>query len=80
MALRNAFKSTDFKVYGCLKTNLTRIAQKIQENGSPFLITDMIRATVEVEQISDIQDAYLIIQDIDTISTIKISNKLMTSV
>ena len=45
------------KVTGNLKTNFCRITSKIEEVG-PYKLTDMIRATVELESFDYIEQAY----------------------
>lgn len=53
--IRHVFRRTSFLVTGGIKSNLIRIAQKIESNDfeleGPFRVTDMLRATVKVETI-----------------------------
>ena len=50
------------KVIGNLKSNLQRIAQKIKsfpgEEINPFRVTDMIRATINVQKTDDLIEAF----------------------
>ncbi len=47
-------KGSECEIYGNQKQNLTRIGQKIEEDKTPFRITDMVRATVQVNDISQV--------------------------
>ena len=45
------FKRSGFRVYGSIKSNILRIAQKIRlNNGNLYQIDDMIRASVIVDE------------------------------
>jgi hypothetical protein len=44
---------------GTIKSNLVRITQKIQDNkGNPFSITDMVRATITVDEPTQLETIY----------------------
>ena len=61
MKVRNTFKKFKLnRVTGNLKTNLARIAQKIEDGGNKgiFKVTDMIRATVICETVDQMDEAY----------------------
>ena len=49
--MRNLFKPLGFGVAVGMKGNLARIAQKIEENGNPYTIADMVRGMVYVDQL-----------------------------
>ena len=51
--LRNIFKADKlgFGVAVGMKGNLARIAQKIEENGNPYTIADMVRGMVYVDEL-----------------------------
>ena len=57
-SLRHLLKGMDLKYRGGIKSGLVRIAQKIEEDGSPYGITDMIRATVYCNSIEQLWDVY----------------------
>ena len=57
--MKEKFKKTDFRVYGGLKTNISRIADKIKENGGDmFRVYDMVRATIVCQNIKNLRKAY----------------------
>lgn len=53
--LKHSFRKDNFRITGGLKTNMARIALKIQlnefEKDGPLRITDMIRATIVIDTI-----------------------------
>ena len=57
-SLRHLLKGLNLKYRGGIKSNLIRIAQKIEEDGSPYSVTDMIRATVYCNSIDQLWDVY----------------------
>ena len=64
MHIRNAFRKVNVnRVTGNLKTNLQRVRIKVKQCKPPeegaFRVTDMIRATVILYSIDQLQDAYL---------------------
>ena len=69
-----------------MKSNLNRIAEKVAahtiykdlEDG-PYRVTDMIRATVQVENGPEMQQAYDIVKKtIGMLDLLKITNEIMT--
>ena len=73
--LKNFYSGTNYKVSGNLKQNLRRIAQKVQEDGWER-ITDMIRATIIVQDASELEHAYHILSKIPEYNIVKIKNKI----
>jgi len=66
-------RNSGFFMKGKLKSNIVRIAQKMDEcQGNPFRITDMIRATIVVQKPEDIVLAYQMIQRKNYFNIIKI--------
>lgn len=75
-----------FKIKGGIKSNLTRLAVKIcekdphDEHDSKFKITDMIRATVYVNDIGHLKDCYERIATMNALEVIRVQNHLNTPV
>jgi len=73
--LRNKFKKTRFKVFGNVKSNIVRIEQKIEEEGGNLgKLTDMIRATIVVDDPTQMREAYDLVKDTMYIQIIRVKN------
>ena len=51
---KDKFKKSPYHIYGSSKQNIVRIAQKIMVSKCPFMVTDMIRVTIEVDHLNQI--------------------------
>ena len=64
MAIRSQLRKLKLnKIYGNMKTNIARVAQHLRTSQYPpeeahFRITDMIRATVVLDYVDQLEDAY----------------------
>ena len=83
--LRTKFKRTGFQIVGNLKSNLGRIAQKIEQNdvegeeNNPFRVFDMLRLTIVVTDYLKIKEAYLMLTSMKPqLQVVRVQNYLNT--
>lgn len=83
-AIKHALRPDGFRIFGGLKTNLARIALKIQlnefEKDGALRITDMVRCIIVVDQIPEANAVFARLKRIDCITIIRIENNIKEEV
>ena len=56
---------------------MSRIAQKIERNGSKFRLSDIVRATITVSTVAELKTAMEVFTTLPRVEVVRIKNKLM---
>ena len=82
--LKYAMRDTSYKISATLCDNLTRIAKEIETNPheakGPFRVYDVLKASIEVEDIPGLSQAYQLISTIEDLQVIKVNNLLLSPI